>query len=58
MKRGERAAWRQIAEAAAKVAASKNYAEEYVAKMELRAGWATLHTIEGAEGIPRPRPTV
>lgn len=36
MKRGERAQWRKIAHAIDKIIDSKNHAQEYVAKQELK----------------------
>lgn len=34
MRRGERRLWRELRDAAAKVAASSNHAEEYMARVE------------------------
>ena len=53
MRRGERKAWREIAEASQRVADSTTYAQEYVAKAALRSAWARLNVIPYVVGIPR-----
>lgn len=53
MRRGEREAWRRIANASRKVAESDNFAAEYVAKAELRQAWASLYGIPNVTNIPR-----
>jgi hypothetical protein len=53
MRPGEREAWRKLDIAASKVAASKDYSEEFMAKIELREAWARLHSIPNVTGLPR-----
>ncbi len=45
MKRGVRPIWREVAEAAQKVAESKNYAEEYVYSAEFKRALARLERL-------------
>ena len=52
MRRGERQAWRDVAEAAKKVAESSDYAQEYIGKIKLREAWARLYGIEHTSGLP------
>lgn len=47
MKPGERSNWRKLAAAAQKVADSKNYAEEYMAKVEFRNNFHKLPMVAG-----------
>lgn len=53
MRRGERAVWRRLANACYEVSEARTYAEEYVAKIELREAWAKLNGIPHVSGIPR-----
>lgn len=45
MKRGVRPIWREVAEAAKKVAESKNYAEEYIYSIEFKSALARLERL-------------
>lgn len=53
MRRGERQAWRDLAEATKKIAESDDPAKEYMAKIAMRAAFARLYGIPGVSGLPR-----